>query len=113
MNSANSKDMLHMNTNVTVAFLANDVNRFSINALTGAIEQDPSLQVKLAFPHPRSAALCQAEIEHLLREVGVSGTVVVAFSFMSSALVSTTQLLKQLQEDLANFRNQLLFVAGG
>ena len=41
--------------NVAVAFLASDVNRFSINALTGAIEQDPGLNVKLSFPHPRSA----------------------------------------------------------
>jgi len=99
--------------NVAVAFLASDVNRFSINALTGAIEQDPDLQVRLAFPHPRSASLCQAEIERLVLEVGHSGTVVVAFSFMSSALVTTTQLLRQLQEGLAQIRDQILFVAGG
>lgn len=99
--------------NVAVAFLASDVNRFSINALTGAIEQHPDLQVKLRFPHPRSAALCQAEIGQLLQEVGPSGTVVVAFSFMSSALVTTAQLLKQLQERLASCRQQVLFVAGG
>jgi B12-binding domain/radical SAM domain protein len=99
--------------NVAVAFLASDVNRFSINALTGAIEQDPDLQVKLSFPHPRSAPLCQTEIEHLVQEVGPSGTVVVAFSFMSSALVTTAQLLKQLQEGLASWRHQVLFVAGG
>src|SRR5260370_35239930 len=98
--------------NVAVAFLASDVNRFSINALTGAIEQDPDLQVKLSFPHPRSVPLCQAEIEHLVQEVGPSGTVVVAFSFMSSALVTTAQLLKQLQEGLASWRH-VLFVAGG
>src|SRR5205807_6507786 len=79
--------------NVAVAFLASDVNRFSINALTGAIEQDPDLQVKLRFPHPRSASLCKAEIEQLIQETGPSGTVVVAFSFMSSALVTTAQLL--------------------
>src|SRR6266568_1645647 len=99
--------------NVAVAFLASDVNRFSINALTGAIEQDPHLEVRLAFPHPRSASLCQAEIERLVQEVGPSGTVVVAFSFMSSALVTTAQLLRQLQEGLAGSREQLLFVAGG
>ncbi len=99
--------------NVAVAFLASDVNRFSINALTGAIEQDPDLQVRLAFPHPRSVSFCQAEIERLVQEVGSSGTVVVAFSFMSSALLTTTQLLKQLQEGLAGSRDQLLFVAGG
>src|SRR2546421_5685001 len=104
--------MTTMNTktaNVAVAFLASDVNRFSINALTGAIEQHPDLQVKLSFPHPRSAALCQAEIEQLVQEVGPAGTVVVAFSFMSSALVTTAQLLKQLQEGLANWRHQVLF----
>src|SRR2546421_11302849 len=108
--------MTTMNTktsSVAVAFLASDVNRFSINALTGAIEQDPDLQVILSFPHPRSATTCQAEIEQLVQEVGPSGTVVVAFSFMSSALVTTTQLLKQLQEGLARSRDQLLFVAGG
>ena len=99
--------------NVAVAFLASDVNRFSINALTGAIEQDPDLQVKLSFPHPRSASLCKAEIEQLIQETGPSGTVVVAFSFMSSALVTTAQLLKQLQEGLASSRRQVLFVAGG
>jgi B12-binding domain/radical SAM domain protein len=99
--------------NVAVAFLASDVNRFSINALTGAIEQDPDLRVKLSFPHPRSASLCQAEIERLAQLVGPSGTVVVAFSFMSSALVTTASLLKQLQDGLAEVRHQLLFVAGG
>src|SRR5215469_12913880 len=99
--------------NVAVAFLASDVNRFSINALTGAIEQDPNLQARLAFPHPRSAPLCMAEIERLVQEVGPSGTVVVAFSFMSSALVTTTQLLRHLQEGLAESRDRLLFVAGG
>ena len=98
---------------VAVAFLASDVNRFSINALTGAIEQDPDLQVRLAFPHPRSVPVCQAEIERLVQEVGASGTVVVAFSFMSSALVTTARLLQQLQEGLASMRHQLLFVAGG
>ncbi len=99
--------------NVAVAFLASDVNRFSINALTGAIEQDPSLRVKLSFPHPRSASQCQVEIEHLLQDVGPSGTVVVAFSFMSSALVTTSALLKQLQEGLQTLRHQVIFVAGG
>ncbi len=98
---------------VAVAFLASDVNRFSINALTGAIEQDPHLRVKLSFPHPRSALQCQAEIEHLLQDVGPSGTVVVAFSFMSSALVTTSALLRQLQEGLATVRHHVLFVAGG
>ncbi len=99
--------------NVAVAFLASDVNRFSINALTGAIEQDPRLRVKLSFPHPRSASQCQAEIEHLIQEVGPCGTVVVALSFMSSALVTTSSLLEQLREGLANVRHQVLFVAGG
>src|SRR5260370_16782288 len=32
---------------------------------------------------------------------------------MSSALVTTAQLLKQLQEGLASWRHQVLFVAGG
>jgi B12-binding domain/radical SAM domain protein len=98
---------------VAVAFLASDVNRFSINALTGAIEQDPDLHVKLAFPHPRSVQLCYAEIEQLIQSVGPSGTVVVAFSFMSSALVTTAHLLKHLQDAMVNQRHQLLFVAGG
>jgi B12-binding domain/radical SAM domain protein len=99
--------------NVAVAFLASDVNRFSINALTGAIEQTPDLQIKVSFPHPRSVSVCQAEIERLVQEVGPSGTVVVAFSFMSSALVTTARLLKHLQEGVAKLRHQLLFVAGG
>jgi B12-binding domain/radical SAM domain protein len=99
--------------NVAVAFLASDVNRFSINALTGAIEQDPDLRVRLSFPHPRSVSTCQVEIERLAQEVGPTGTVVVAFSFMSSALVTTARLLQQLQEGSAAFRNQLVFVAGG
>ncbi len=97
---------------VAVAFLASDVNRFSINALTGAIEQDPDLPVRLAFPHPRSIQLC-TEIEQLMQFVGPSGTVVVAFSFMSSALVTTAHLLRQLQDAMMNHRHQLLFVAGG
>jgi B12-binding domain/radical SAM domain protein len=100
-------------THVAVAFLASDVNRFSVNALTGAIEQDQQLQVKLSFPHPRSVSTCQREIEHLVQEMGPSGTVVVAFSFMSSALITTSRLLRQLQEGLAAVRQQLLFVAGG
>jgi len=101
------------NANIAVAFLANEVNRFSINALTGAIEQEPDLHVKLAFPHPRSAQTCQAEIDRLLQRVELSGTVVVAFSFMSSALITTFQLLKYLQAAFANSRQQILFVAGG
>ena len=100
-------------THVAVAFLASDVNRFSVNALTGAIEQDPDLRVKLTFPHPRSVSTCRHEIEHLVQEMGPSGTVVIAFSFMSSALVTTSHLLRQLQEGLAAVRQQLLFVAGG
>ncbi len=100
-------------THVAVAFLASDVNRFSINALTGSIEQDPDLHVQMAFPHPRSVSSCRSEIEHLLQEVGPAGIVVVAFSFMSSALVTTAQLLKQLHEGLASARGQLLFIAGG
>lgn len=98
---------------VAVAFLASDANRFSINALTGAIEQDPELRVRLSFPHPRSAAACQAEIGRLAQQVGPSGTVVVAFSFMSSALVTTARLLDELQKGSTAFRHQLLFVAGG
>lgn len=98
---------------VAVAFLASDVNRFSMNALTGAIEQTSDLQVKIRFPHPRSVALCLSEIEGLLHEVGPTGTVVVAFSFMSSALVTTSKLLKDLQESLNNWKQQILFVAGG
>src|SRR5438046_1540241 len=98
---------------VGVAFLASDVNRFSINALTGAIEQDLNLRVKLIFPHPRSVSSCQAEIENLLQEIDPSGTVVVAFSFMSSALLTTAKLLKELQEGLSNWRSRILFVAGG
>ena len=106
MRNTSEKEPVH----VAVAFLSSDVNRFSINALTGAIEQDPDLQVKLTFPHPR---LAQAEIERLLQEVEPLGTVVVAFSFMSSALVTTAQLLHQLRERFANRSKQLLFVAGG
>lgn len=107
------KEAVHEKMNVAVAFLASDVNRFSINALTGAIEQDPLLRVQLAFPHPRSASQCQTEIERLLQEVGKHGTVVVAFSFMSSALVTTSALLQQLHEGLAAVRHRILFVAGG
>ena len=92
---------------VAVAFLASDVNRFSINALTGAIEQDEALQVTLSFPHPRNA---QAEIERLL---AVADTVVVAFSFMSSALLSTMQLLEQLRTRFVHTEERVLFVAGG
>lgn len=107
------KEAIHEKANVAVAFLASDVNRFSINALTGAIEQDLDLHVQLSFPHPRSASQCQAEIECLLQDVGKHGTVVVAFSFMSSALVTTSALLHQLQEGLAPVRHHILFVAGG
>ena len=97
---------------VAVAFLASDVNRFSVNALTGAIEQDPNPS-QLSFPHPRSVSTCQREIEHIVEQVGPSGTVVIAFSFMSSALVTTSRLLRQLQEGLAAVRQRLLFVARG
>src|SRR5260370_1964639 len=92
---------------VAVAFLASDVNRFSINALTGAIEQDETLPITLAFPHPRDA---QPEIERLLTR---AETVVVALSFMSSALLSTRQALERLQASLARDRDRILFVAGG
>jgi B12-binding domain/radical SAM domain protein len=96
---------------VAVVFLASDVNRYSINALTGAIEQDERLQgVQLAFPHPRS---CQQEIVRMLQEVGPKGAVVVAFSFMTSALISTDKLLSQLRVALADWRDRLVFVAGG
>lgn len=103
-------DLVKKQVSVAVAFLASDVNRFSINALTGAVEQAPGLQVELAFPHPRAA---RGEIERLLRLVAPGGTVVVAYSFMSSALVTTAQSLKQLQQDLADVREQVLFIAGG
>lgn len=96
---------------VGVVFLSSDVNRYSINALTGAIEQDERLQqVRLAFPHPRA---CRDEIAHMLQEVGPSGSVVVAFSFMTSALITTHALLQQLQGELASWRERLLYVAGG
>src|SRR5260370_33941137 len=90
---------------VAVAFLASDVNRFSINALTGAIEQDETLPVTLAFPHPRDA---QAEIERLPT---IAGTILVAFSFMSSALLSTRQALEHLQASFAHDRKPILFAA--
>ena len=106
-------DRTQNQANLAVAFLAGDVKRFSINALTGAIEQDEDLQVRLAFPHPRSLAACRDEIERLALEVGPSGTVVIAFSFMSSALVTTARLLHELQDSLPAWRHQLLFVAGG
>src|SRR5260370_19037242 len=96
---------------VAVVFLASDVNRYSIRALAGASEQDERLQhVRLPFPHPRA---CQDEIVRMLQQVGPSGTVVVAFSFMTSALISTDKLLKQLQGELVSWRDRLLFVAGG
>ena len=92
---------------LAVAFLASDVNRFSINALTGAIEQDEILPITLVFPHPRDA---QAEIARLM---ATAETVVVAFSFMSSALLSTRQALEHLQAFFAEVRERILFVAGG
>ena len=92
---------------LAIAFLASDVNRFSINALTGAIEQDEALPITLAFPHPRDA---QAEIEKLLTK---ADTVVVAFSFMSSALLSTRQALERLLTSFAHVGERILFVAGG
>ncbi len=96
---------------VAVVFLSSDVNRYSVNALTGAIEQDDRLQhVRLVFPHPRESA---AEIERVLHEIGKAGVVIVAFSFMSSAVVSIEHLLKQLQSRFADWRDQVLFVAGG
>ncbi len=92
---------------LAVAFLASDVNRFSINALTGAIEQDQTLEVTLAFPHPRDA---QTEIARLLTGAQI---VVVAFSFMSSALLFTRQVLERLRASFARERERVLFVAGG
>jgi B12-binding domain/radical SAM domain protein len=101
-------------SSIAVVFLASDANRYSINALVGAIEQTPELDcIRLAFVHPRSAPACKEEIERLVLQVGSGGTVVVAFSFMSSALVTTTQLLAYLQTELAPLRERLLFVAGG
>ena len=49
----------------------------------------------------------------MLKEVGPSATVVVAMSFMTSALISTDKLLRQLQSGLAAWRDRLLYVAGG
>ena len=92
---------------LAVAFLAGDVNRFSINALTGAIEEDETLPVLLTFPHPRDA---QTEITKLL---AIADMVVVAFSFMSSALLSTKQTLKSLQASFVHVQDRILFVAGG
>ncbi len=89
------------------------MNRFSINALTGAIEQDSDLHVQLAFPHPRSVSSCQAEIERLTTGSRTCGHSRRGISFMSSALLTTAQLLKQLEEELASSRRQLLFIAGG
>lgn len=106
-----SSDAPTRTSDVAVVFLASDVNRYSINALTGAIEQDERLQeVTLSFPHPRS---CRSEILRALEVVGPSGTVVIAFSFMTSALITTDKLLKQLWVELAAWRGRLLFVAGG
>src|SRR5205085_11135776 len=53
------------------------------------------------------------EIGRLVQEVGPAGTVVGAFIFLSSALVSTAALLKHFQESFAHVHRQLLFVAGG
>jgi B12-binding domain/radical SAM domain protein len=92
---------------LAVAFLTSDANRFSINALTGAIEQDTTLEALLSFPHPRHA---EVEIENLL---ATAQTVVVAFSFMSSALLSTAQLLEHLKAHFASEQDRLFFVAGG
>jgi B12-binding domain/radical SAM domain protein len=96
---------------VAVVFLASDANRHSINALTGAIEQDGRLStVQLSFPHPR---VCQVQIASALEEVGPAGVVVIAFSFMTSALIKTDQQLQQLLAAFAPQRDRLLFVAGG
>ena len=98
-------------TPVAVVLLTSNSNRYSINALAGAIEQDTRLQqVKLAFPHPTA---CQSIIEEILEEIGPAGIIIVGFSFMSSALVSTDGILKQLQYHFADHRAQLLYVAGG
>src|SRR5437870_1275681 len=104
-NRLENKQMLAQNRShaLAVAFLASDVNRFSINALTGALEQGGIEEVILSFPHPNNA---QGEIERLL---GVADTVVVAFSFMSSALVSTAQRLADLQRYFAGVRDRILF----
>lgn len=75
------------NTHKAVTFLASDINRFSINALTGVIEQDSDLHVQLAFLHPRSVAADRAEIEVLLREVGSAGT---SIQFMPPGSVART-----------------------
>jgi B12-binding domain/radical SAM domain protein len=92
---------------LAVAFLANETNRFSINALAGALEQDETLDIVLSFPHPRDA---QSEVDRLL---SIADTVVIAFSFMSSALVSVAQQLERLKTHTALAENRVLFVAGG
>lgn len=97
----------HPHSPLAVVFLASDVNRFSFNALTGAIEQDDSLSIPLFFPHPRDAT---TTIEKLLPTVE---TIVVACSFMSSALLSTKLTLEHLQTAFAQIRDRILFVAGG
>lgn len=94
-------------SSLAVAFLASDANRYSINALTGALEQDESLDVSLTFPHPRDAH----QVVKLLLEQ--SEYVVVALSFMSSAILSTRHLLEQLQTTFSSDRKRLFFVAGG
>ncbi len=103
------KRALNSSQDVAVVFVANDVNRYSINALVGAIERDERLShVRLSFPHPRA---CLDEIQQVLSTT--SGVIIVAFSFMTSALISTDKLIRHLQDALSGWRDRVLFVAGG
>jgi B12-binding domain/radical SAM domain protein len=96
---------------LAVVFPASDVNRHSINALTGAIERDERLaHVQLWFPHPRDAL---EQTARALAEVGPRGVVVVAVSFMTSALITTDRMMRQFREMFAASRERLLYVAGG
>jgi B12-binding domain/radical SAM domain protein len=98
---------------VAVLFLADQSNRFSINALTGAIEQDPRLtEVALHFVQPALGASLPA-LHLLLEQVGSDGTVVVACSFMTAALPKMASLLDALRRQTGILQKQVLFVAGG
>ncbi|MBX5459295.1 MAG: TIGR04013 family B12-binding domain/radical SAM domain-containing protein [Thermogemmatispora sp.] len=98
---------------VAVLFLADQSNRFSINALTGAIEQDPRLsEVTLQFVPPAPGASLSA-LQALREQVGSHGTVVVACSFMTAALPKMASLLDTLKRQTGTSQEQVRFVAGG
>ncbi|PMP68522.1 MAG: TIGR04013 family B12-binding domain/radical SAM domain-containing protein, partial [Thermodesulfobacterium geofontis] len=95
--------------NLSLAFFDLKSNKYSINALLGALEKEELMEkISVYFLKPKTSLA--DEISELLKKFK---KVIIAFSFFTTQIWDIASIIKSLQEVFRQKREKLIFIAGG